>query len=167
MSTMLRGKNLIIFLPLIDEKYTTRIFSMFLVHLKIFYQFKLTLDNNILHEFHPYFFSIKDHITRRIMFRVHVMVASTAMPLSIGPSKQVFIIIKLSSWHRRLGDPSSFVVQHIFRKHHISYSPKINPYIFYPCQLAKSYQLPYHVSTSVFVVHLEQVFSDVWVQHLY
>jgi hypothetical protein len=81
MSTMLRGKNLIIFLPWIDEKYTTRIFCMFLVRLKIFYQFKLTLDNNILHEFHPYFFSIKDHVTRRIMFRVHVMVASTANAL--------------------------------------------------------------------------------------
>jgi histone deacetylase 1/2 len=31
-----------------------------------------------------------------------------------------------------------------------------------PCQQAKSHQLPYPISTSVFTVSLEQVFSDVW-----
>jgi histone deacetylase 1/2 len=54
------------------------------------------------------------------------------------------------------------VVQQVLRKHRISFSPEINPYICDSCQLAKSHQLPYHVSTSVSTVPLEQVFSDVW-----
>jgi histone deacetylase 1/2 len=64
-----------------------------------------------------------------------------------------------STWHRRLGHPSHFVVQKILRKNNISYEPEINPYI---CQLAKSHQLPYPVSTSVSIVPLERFFSDVW-----
>jgi hypothetical protein len=54
------------------------------------------------------------------------------------------------------------VVQQVLRKNNISYSPEINPYICDSCQLAKSHQLPYPVSTSVSTVPLEQVFSDVW-----
>jgi histone deacetylase 1/2 len=65
-------------------------------------------------------------------------------------------------WHRRLGHPSSFIVQQVLRKNNLSYTPEINPDICDPCQQAKSHQLPYHVSTSVSTVPLEQVFSDVW-----
>ena len=54
------------------------------------------------------------------------------------------------------------MVQQIIRKHELSHSPEINPYICDSCQLAKSHQLPYPVSTSVSTVPLEQVFSDVW-----
>jgi histone deacetylase 1/2 len=54
------------------------------------------------------------------------------------------------------------VVQQVLRKNNISYSPEINPYICDSCQLARSHQLPYPVSTSVSTVPLEQVFSDVW-----
>jgi histone deacetylase 1/2 len=83
---------------------------------------------------------------------------------STGTSKQAFLTIKPSSstWHRRLGHASSFVVQQILRKNKLSYSPEINPYVCDSCQLAKSHQLPYPVSTSVSTVPLEQVFSDVW-----
>jgi histone deacetylase 1/2 len=34
--------------------------------------------------------------------------------------------------------------------------------MYVTCQLAKSHQLPYPVSTSVSTIPLEQVFSDVW-----
>jgi histone deacetylase 1/2 len=86
------------------------------------------------------------------------------VPLSTGSSKQAFVIIKPSSstWHRRLGHASSFVVQQIVRKNQLSYSPEINPYVCDSCQLAKSHQLPYPVSTSVSTVPFELVFSDVW-----
>jgi histone deacetylase 1/2 len=84
--------------------------------------------------------------------------------VSKGSSKQAFITKETSSstWHHHLGHPSSFVVQKILRKNNLSYEPKINPYICDYCQLAKIHQLPYHVSTSVSTVPLEQVFSDVW-----
>ena len=86
------------------------------------------------------------------------------VPIAAGPHKHAFITIKPSSstWHCRLGHPSSFIVQQVVRKNNLSYSPEINPYVCDPCQQAKSHQLPYPTSTSVSTVPLEQVFSDVW-----
>jgi hypothetical protein len=86
------------------------------------------------------------------------------MHFSIGMSKQVFATIKPSpsTWHHCLSHPSSFVVQQIIRKHKICHTTKINPYVCDSCQFTKSHQFPYHVSTSVSTVPLEQVFSDVW-----
>jgi hypothetical protein len=87
---------------------------------------KLTLDNNVLIEFHPWFFLIKDQVTRMILFRgscygglyplVHV---------STGSSKKSFITIKSSSslWYRHLEHPSSFVVQQVLRKKIKVYTP--------------------------------------------
>jgi histone deacetylase 1/2 len=126
---------------------------------------RLTLDNNIFIEFHPFFFLIKDQATRRILFKgpchggLYPLV-----PISTTSSKHAFITIKPSSstWHRRLGHPSSFVVQQVLRKNSLAYSPEINSYVCDACQLAKSHQLPYPISTSVSTVPLEQVFSDVW-----
>jgi histone deacetylase 1/2 len=54
------------------------------------------------------------------------------------------------------------MVQQIIRKHKLSHSPEINPYVCDSCQLAKSHQLPYPVSTSVSTTPLELMFSDVW-----
>jgi histone deacetylase 1/2 len=86
------------------------------------------------------------------------------MPTFNATSKQAFISIKLSSstWHRRLGHPSSFVVQQVLRKNKIAYIPESTPYVCDSCQLAKSHQLPYPISTSVSTAPLEQVFSYVW-----
>ena len=127
---------------------------------------KLTHDNDVFLEFHPFFFLIKDQATRRTLFKgpchggLYPLV-----PFSTGSSsKHAFLTIKPSSstWHCRLGHPPSFVVQQVLRKHTLSHSPEINPYICDSCQLAKSHQLPYPVSTSISSVPLEQVFSDVW-----
>jgi hypothetical protein len=86
------------------------------------------------------------------------------VPVTSGSSKHAFVTIKPSSsmWHRYLAHPSSFVVQQLLRKNIISFTPEINPYVCDYFQLAKSHQLPYPISTSVFTVSLEQVFFDVW-----
>jgi histone deacetylase 1/2 len=126
---------------------------------------KIALDNNAFVEFHPFFFLIKDQATRQILFRgpchdgLYPLV-----PTTVDPSKHAFITIKPSSstWHRRLGHPSSFIVQQVLRRNKLSYSPELNPYVCDPCQQGKSHQLPYPVSISVSTVPLEQVFSDVW-----
>jgi hypothetical protein len=122
---------------------------------------RLTLDNDVFLEFHPFFFFIKDRVTRRILFKGPCYGGLYPLvPVTSGASKHAFITIKPSSstWHRRLGHPSSFVVHQVLRKNNISFTPEINPYVCDSCQLAKSHQLPYPVST----VPLEQVFSDVW-----
>jgi histone deacetylase 1/2 len=126
---------------------------------------KIALDNNAFVEFHPFFFLIKDQATKQIIFKgpchggLYPLV-----PIATGSSKHAFVTLKPSSstWHRRLGHPSSFVVQQILRRNNLPHSHEINPYVCDPCQQAKSHQLPYPTSTSVSVVPLEQIFSDVW-----
>jgi hypothetical protein len=130
---------------------------------------RLALDNHVFLEFHPFFFLIKDLVTRRTLFKgpchggLYPLV-----PFSTGSSKKVFSTIKLSSstWHRRLGHPSSFVVQQIIRKNKLSHSPEINPYVCDSCQLAKSHQLPYPVSTSYPLFPLNKCFLMYGILHL-
>jgi histone deacetylase 1/2 len=127
---------------------------------------KLTLDNHVFIEYHLFFFLIKDLDKQRILFKGPYQGGLYPLvPFSIGsPPKQVFSTITLTSstWHKRLGHPSSFVVQQIIRKHKLSHTPEINPYVCDSCQLAKSHQLSYPMSTSVSTTPLELVFSDVW-----
>jgi histone deacetylase 1/2 len=126
---------------------------------------KFTLDNDIFIKFHPLFFLIKDQATMSILFKGSCYDGLYPLvPVPTGFPKHTFITIKPSSstWHRRLGHPSLFVVQQVLRKLQLSHSPEINPYVCDSCQLAKSHQLPYPISTSVSTVPLEQVFSDVW-----
>jgi histone deacetylase 1/2 len=54
------------------------------------------------------------------------------------------------------------VVQQVLRKNKIAYTLGSTPYVCDSCQLAKSHQLPYPISSSVSTAPLEQVFSDVW-----
>jgi histone deacetylase 1/2 len=126
---------------------------------------RFTLYNHVFIEFHPFFFLIKDQATQRILFRGPCRGGLyPLMPNSYESSKQAFITIKPSStmWHRRLGHPSSFIVQQVLRRNKIAYTPDTTPYVCDSCQLAKSHQLPYPISTSRSTVPLEQVFSDVW-----
>jgi hypothetical protein len=79
------------------------------------------------------------------------------VPTSMDSTKHALITLTPSSstWHRRLGHPSSFIVQQVLRKNDLSHSCEINPYVCDPCQQAKSKQLPYPISTSVSTVPLE------------
>jgi histone deacetylase 1/2 len=54
------------------------------------------------------------------------------------------------------------VVQQVLRKNKIAYTLETTPYVCDSCQLAKSHQLPYPISTNRPTVPFEQVFSDVW-----
>jgi histone deacetylase 1/2 len=126
---------------------------------------RFTLDNHVFIEFHPFFFLIKDQATRRTLFRGPCWGGLYPLvPMFHETAKHAFITIKPSSstWHRRLGHPSSFVVQQVLRRNKIAYTPESTPYVCDSCQLAKSHQLPYPTSSSVSTAPLEQVFSDVW-----
>ena len=107
------------------------------------------------------FFLIKDQVMKQIMFRGPCHGGFYPLvPAFTGSHKHASITIKptSSTWHRRLGHPSSFIIQQVLRRNKLSYSPEINLYICDPCQRAKSHQLSYPVST----IPLEQIFSDVW-----
>jgi histone deacetylase 1/2 len=66
-------------------------------------------------------------------------------------------------WHQRLGHPSNNVVQNIVRTNELSCFPSDNnSLVCDACQRAKSYQLPYSLSSRVSTVPLELIHSDVW-----
>jgi hypothetical protein len=139
---------------------------MSLVHQEIFYMFiRLHVKTTSLLIFIRSFFSIKNQITRRILFRGPCYGGLYPLvPISNESSKHAFITIKSSSstWNCCLGNPSSFVAQQVLIKNKIAYFPEITPYVCDSYQLAKSNQLPYvpyHISTSVSTSPLEQVFN--------
>jgi len=127
---------------------------------------RFTLDNNVLIEFYPYFFLVKDLKTRRVILRgrcvggLYPLISSSSSSWS---NKQANIVTKLSTsrWHSRLGHPSSVIVRYVLSKNKLSYEPSSES-VCDPCQQAKSHQLPYPISTSVSTAPLQLIFSDVW-----
>jgi hypothetical protein len=108
---------------------------------------RFTLDNHVFIEFHPFFFLIKDIKTRRILFKGPCYGGLyPLLPTLNTTAKLAFAAIKPSSstWHRRLGHPSSFIVQQVLRKNKIAYTPESTPYVCDSCQLAViSFHIPY------------------------
>jgi histone deacetylase 1/2 len=118
---------------------------------------RFTLDNHVFIEFHPFFFLIKDQATRRVLFTGPCWGGLYPLvPMFHETTKHAFLTIKppSSTWHRCLGHPSSFVIQQVFRRNKIAYTPESTPYVCDSCQLA--------TSSSVSTAPLEQVFSNVW-----
>jgi histone deacetylase 1/2 len=125
---------------------------------------RLTLDNNIFFEFHPWYFLIKDRDTREVLLRG----GSSQGLYHLSPStvKQAFSSIKVShdQWHSRLGHPASPIVPHILHRHElpsVSVNKAVN-LVCDACQQGKSHQLPFSLSTRVTTSPLEIIYSDVW-----
>ena len=127
---------------------------------------RFTLDNNVLIIFYPYSFVIKDLATRRVILRGRCeggLYPITSSSPTSESNKQAWSVTKPSSekWHRRLGHPSSVIVQHVISKNRLPFVSSIES-VCDPCQQAKSHQLPYPISTSVSTAPLQLIFSDVW-----
>jgi hypothetical protein len=127
---------------------------------------RLTLDNNVFVEFHPWYFYVKDRETKRVLLKgrctkgLYPLVSSSS-----SKNKQVLSATKplATRWHDRLGHPSFKVVQRVLRNYELPCSNKISiESVCDSCQRTKSHQLPYVRSTSVSTVPLELVFSNVW-----
>lgn len=69
----------------------------------------------------------------------------------------------VSVWHSRLGHPSSPVVRQILKKHQLPFVGSLqNKEVCESCQLAKSKQLPFSLSSRVSSAPLQLVHTDVW-----
>jgi histone deacetylase 1/2 len=124
---------------------------------------KLASDNHAFIEHWPDFFSIKDQDTKKILLQGRSVGGLYPMPASSwSPNKQALGVQSSSHWHRRLGHPSSAVVQKILRENNIPFSESNKESVCDACQKAKSHQLPYPKSSSESSFPLELVFSDVW-----
>jgi histone deacetylase 1/2 len=124
---------------------------------------KLAADNHVFIEHWPNFLSIKDQDTKKILLQGRCVGGLYPIPSSSWTSqKQAFGVQSSSHWHRRLGHPSSAVVQKILRDNNIPFSESNKESVCDACQKAKSHQLPYPKSSSESSAPLELVFSDVW-----
>ena len=132
----------------------------------LLYVHRIALDNKVFLEFHPYFFLIRDQVTRNILYRgrcVHGLYP--LIPKFTSFNKQVFGVIKLSSerWHARLGHPSFVIVQQVLRNNQLPcVGERSLETICDSCQKEKAHQLPYPASTSISTKPLQLVFSNIW-----
>ncbi|WVZ98591.1 hypothetical protein U9M48_044013 [Paspalum notatum var. saurae] len=114
---------------------------------------RLVSDNNVLLEFHPNFFLIKDRATKKVLHQGSCQGGLYPLePQGEGHSKQVLGVNKPSTsrWHSRLGHPSFQIVKHVLRNNSLPCSSDENiESVYDSCQLAKSHQLPYPKSISV------------------
>jgi hypothetical protein len=67
---------------------------------------RLSTDNNVFLEFHPYFFLIKDQATGRLLLKGRCKNGLYPLPTSFA--RQVIGVNKssLHRWHNRLGHPA-------------------------------------------------------------
>jgi len=124
---------------------------------------KLARDNDAFFEFHPSYFLIKDHTTKKVLLKGRC--EGGLYPLKPFYNKQAHGVTKLpaSRWHSRLGHPSTVVVRQVLNKNKVPFVLELNnDSVCDACQKGKSHQLPYPKSTSVSSAPLELVFSDVW-----
>jgi len=126
-------------------------------------------DNNVFAEFHPDFFCVKDKATKRVL--LHGTSRNGLYPVSCSSPSSAPLhcqglaatTTSLDLWHRRIGHPSSSIVDYVTRSNKLACTPRTNKNnVCDSCQQAKIHQLPFRLSTHVTSSPLELIHSDVW-----
>jgi hypothetical protein len=128
--------------------------------------YKLSHDNNVLFEFHPWYYFMKDRATWKLLLEGKYEFSLYPLnPSDIESVHQDLVgyLAWMDQWHARFGHPSSQIVRSILRLNNLpclkesSVSSVCNA-----CQLAKSHQLPYNTSIHCTTLPLQIIHSDVW-----
>jgi hypothetical protein len=84
---------------------------------------KLTRDNNVFCEFHPFDLFIKDRATRDALLSGRL--CHGLYRLEDPGVSRVFSGVRVSSsqWHARLGHPATPIVLHVLRRHELPSMP--------------------------------------------
>jgi hypothetical protein len=127
---------------------------------------KLTKDNNVFFEFHPWYFLIKDQAARALLLEGKCEGDLYPIkPSDVESLHQAFVSYpaRLEQWHTRFGHPSPQVARSILCLNNLPCLKDISlSSICIACQLAKSHQLPYTHSIHRTIMPLELIYSDVW-----
>jgi histone deacetylase 1/2 len=124
---------------------------------------KLTLDNDVFVEFHPFHFFVKDRVTRDVLLRGWSRHGLYSLDVPAAPHVLSAVRASSSHWHSRLGHPATPIVRHVLRRHDLPLvSSNKEPAVCDACQQGKSHQLPFSVSNYVAKTPLELIYSDVW-----
>jgi hypothetical protein len=132
--------------------YLTNILHVPRAHKHLVLVHHFNIDNHTFIELHPYFFLIKDQVTRKVLLDGPCKGGIYPLSSSLPPSLQKFAstAIKLSPdcWHNRLGHPSHDIVCCVLRDNNFLCST--DGLCSYP------------ISSSHSSAPLDLVFSDLW-----
>jgi hypothetical protein len=107
---------------------------------------KLTYDNRAFAEIYPDIFYLKDQATRKVLLRARSRGGLYPVSgYSSSSNRRALSGVKIPSdlWHRRLGHPSSSVIESVISKNKLACTPSSKPSsICDACQRAKVHQLP-------------------------
>jgi hypothetical protein len=128
---------------------------------------KLAHDNNAILEFHSDLFCVKDQATGTILLQgkskdgLYPLIPSATNHSS--PAAYIGERTSTDQWHKRLGHPSTRIVQQVTSHFKLPVSSnKLSTSVCNACQLGKSHCLPFSSSPSVSNFPIELVFCDVW-----
>ncbi|GKA19386.1 ribonuclease H-like domain-containing protein [Tanacetum coccineum] len=117
-------------------------------------------DNNCTIEFDAFGFSVKDFMTRQVLFRcdstgdLYPVTASSPIP-------HVFFVSQ-HTWHQRLGHPGGEVLRRLVSSNFISCNKEKSLVLCHACQLGKHVRLPFGSSCIVISSCFDIIHSDVW-----
>ncbi|GJT96439.1 ribonuclease H-like domain-containing protein [Tanacetum coccineum] len=122
---------------------------------------QFTRDNNCTIEFDAFGFSVKDYLTRHILFRCDS--SSDLYPVTKpSTSPTAFLSTSASTWHQRLGHPGDQVLCSLVSSRFISCNKEKSSHICHACQLGKLVKLPFYISDSIVEHCFDIIHSDVW-----
>jgi hypothetical protein len=117
---------------------------------------KLAIDNNAYVQLHPNFFLIKDQATNQLLLKgkcrndLYTLLNNCQALLSARVSSEL--------WHQRLGHLALHVTLRILQENNITVNTEISPFLICnACQLGKSHQLPFSISSHVLLYLLKLV----------
>ncbi|GJS44557.1 ribonuclease H-like domain-containing protein [Tanacetum coccineum] len=122
---------------------------------------QFTRDNNCTIEFDAFGFSVKDFLTRHILFRCDS--SGDLYPVTKpSTSPTTFLSTSASTWHQRLGHPGDEVLRSLVSRHFISCNKEKAPHLCHACQLDKHVKLPFHCSDFIVENCFDIIHSDLW-----
>ena len=138
-----------------------------LIHKNLIFVHKFTLDNNVVVEFHPFFYLVKDSKTGAVLMRGRC--EDGVYPVELcSPSLQAHAITldgthtSLDCWHHRLGHPSSQTLSSLINSYHLPVSLSKSSLSCVSCRCNKSHKLPFSVTSLTSHNPLEYLYADVW-----
>jgi hypothetical protein len=115
-------------------------------------------------------FTVKNNLTRTVMLHgpnENRLYPIRSQPYSHNKTRGFIALLGVKTtdmvWHQRLGHPSTSVLQHLFRHHHLPIVDSISlSTVCESCQLGKSKQLLFSPAIRSSTSPLEVIHPDVW-----
>ncbi|GJR09421.1 ribonuclease H-like domain-containing protein [Tanacetum coccineum] len=117
-------------------------------------------ENNRTVEFEAFGFSVKDFMTRRVLFRCDS--TGDLYPVTASSLISQAFLVSQHTWHQRLRHPRSKVICRLVSHNFILCNKEKLPVICHACQLGKHVRLSFASSYIVVTSCFDIIHSDVW-----